>query len=69
MEEADLVMRIQSQHTNVGCLQVLSRSQVTPELLPSRWPICKSATPYIHTYIHNIPMLMRLLQFYDSRSQ
>jgi hypothetical protein len=23
-EEADLVMRFQSQHTNVGCLQVLS---------------------------------------------
>jgi hypothetical protein len=43
---------LQSQHTNVDALQVLSRSQITLELSMSMRirPICKV---YIHTYIQN----------------
>jgi hypothetical protein len=43
-------MRIPVQHTNVGCLAGLSRSQVTPGLSMSMRirPICKV---YIHTYM------------------
>jgi hypothetical protein len=58
MEELDLVMRIQSQHTNVGCLlAILSRSQVTwvVNLHYGCSPICKV---YIRPYSLSHPIAM-----------
>jgi hypothetical protein len=54
MEEADLVMRPSHNILTLDALQVLSRSQVTPELSMSMRirPICKSLHTYITLYLH-----------------